>query len=163
MQLFIALPSLLFLDLHGSQHGCGLLPLHHAKAWGINPLPPFFKIPHPPTLPANWSSQVFLINRNATVKLSSINTIHVKQQHNVGFFIFRFTLKYILGIIKYMLGNVYNTFILQGKFCILCCIQRNPSHIITKQFLRKDFSLEQLKIDTYWLLCKQKNSISINQ
>ena len=97
MQLFIALPSLLFLDLHGSQHGCGLLPLHHAKAWGINPLPPFLKIPHPPTLPANWSSPVFLINRNATVKLSSINTIHVKQQHNVGFFIFKFTLRYMLG------------------------------------------------------------------
>ena len=31
--------------------------------------------------------------------LSSINTIHVKQ-HNVGFFVFKFTL-------KYMLGNVY--------------------------------------------------------
>ena len=55
---------------------------------GINPLfenhppPPFLKISHPPscppTLPANPSSQVFLINRNATVKLSSINTIHVK-------------------------------------------------------------------------------------
>ena len=42
--------------------------------------PQFVKIPHPPTLPANWSSQVLLINRNATVKLSSINTIHVKQQ-----------------------------------------------------------------------------------
>ena len=34
------------------------------------------------------------------MKFSSINTIYVKQQHNVGFFIFRFTL-------KYMLGNVY--------------------------------------------------------
>ena len=62
--------------------------------------PPFFKIPHPPTSPANRSSQVFLINRDATVKLSSINTIHVKQQHNVGFFSFQFFL-------KYMLGNVY--------------------------------------------------------
>ena len=39
----------------------------------------------------------FLVNRNATVKLSSINTINVKQQHNVGFFIFKFTLKYMLG------------------------------------------------------------------
>ena len=55
---------------------------------GINPLfenhpPPHFLKSHipppaPPTLPANPSSQVFLINRNATVKLSSINTIHVK-------------------------------------------------------------------------------------
>ena len=62
--------------------------------------PHFLKSPIPQTLPTNWSSQVFLINRNATVKLSSINTIHVKQQHNVGFFIFKFTL-------KYMLGNVY--------------------------------------------------------
>ena len=31
--------------------------------------PPFLKIPHPPTLPTNRSSQVFLINGNATVKL----------------------------------------------------------------------------------------------
>ena len=62
--------------------------------------PPFLKISHPPTLPTNRSSQVFLINRNVTVKLSSMNTIHVKQEHNVGFSIFKFTL-------KYMLGNVY--------------------------------------------------------
>ena len=62
--------------------------------------PQFLKIPHPHTLPANLPSQVFLISTNATVKLSSINTIHVKQQHNVGFFIFKFTL-------KNMLGNVY--------------------------------------------------------
>ena len=46
----------------------------------------FFKISHPPrphspTLPINWSSQVFLTNRNAAVKFSSINTIHVKQQY----------------------------------------------------------------------------------
>ena len=63
-------------------------------------IPPFFKIPHPPPLTENQSYQVFLINRNATVTLSSINTIHVKQQHNVDFFISKFTL-------KYMLGNVY--------------------------------------------------------
>ena len=44
-----------------------------------NPLKPL-KIPYPLTLPANWSSQVFSININATVKLSSINTIHVKKQ-----------------------------------------------------------------------------------
>ena len=43
------------------------------------------------------------------------------------------------------------------------CIQRNPSHIISKQLGRKDFSMEQLKIDSYKLLCKQKNSISITQ
>ena len=67
----------------------------------------FLKIPHYPNLPANWSSKVFLINRSATVRLSSINTIHIKRQHNVGFFIFKFTRKYMRGIIKYMLRNVY--------------------------------------------------------
>ena len=67
----------------------------------------FLKSPHPHTLTANRSSQVSSINRNATVKLSSINTIHVKQQYNVGFFIFKFTLKYMLGVIKHLLGNVY--------------------------------------------------------
>ena len=47
------------------------------------------------------------------LKLSSTNTIHVKQQHKVGFFIFKFTIKYMLGnvyinkIHEYMLGNVY--------------------------------------------------------
>ena len=51
------------------------------------PPPPFLKIPHPLTLPTNRSFQVFLNNRNATVKLSSINTV--------------------LGIIKCMLSNVY--------------------------------------------------------
>ena len=43
------------------------------------------------TLLTNRESQVFLINRNATVKLSSINIIHVKK--HVAFFIFKFTLK----------------------------------------------------------------------
>ena len=41
---------------------------------------------------------VFLIDRNATVKLSSINTIHVNQQHNVSFFVIKFTLKYMLHV-----------------------------------------------------------------
>ena len=58
-------------------------------------------------------------------------------------------------------------FILQGRFFpsfqFLCCIQRNPSHITSKQLGRKDFSLEQLPIDSYKLLCKQKNPISISQ
>ena len=48
-------------------------------------------------LPTNRPSKVFLINRNAAVKPSSINAIHVKQQHNVGFFIFKFVLKEMLG------------------------------------------------------------------
>ena len=41
-----------------------------------------------------------LFKKNATVKISLINTIHVKRQHEVGYFIFKFTL-------KFMLGNVY--------------------------------------------------------
>ena len=92
-------------------------PTFHPPIFRI-PLPHFLKSPHPPTSPANPSSQVFLINRNGTVKLSSINTIHVKQQHIVGFFIFKFThfifhkfhfhfQKHMLVIIKYMLGNGY--------------------------------------------------------
>ena len=48
-------------------------------------------------------------------------------------------------------------------FQFLCCIHRNPSHLISKQQGRQDFSMEQLPIDFYMLLCKQKNSISINQ
>ena len=59
--------------------------------------PPFLRIPHLPILPTNRLSQVFLFNRNATVKLSFINTIHIKQQHNFGPFIFKVTLKYVLG------------------------------------------------------------------
>ena len=39
----------------------------------------------------------FFININGTVQLSSINAIHVKQQNNVGFFIFKFILKYMPG------------------------------------------------------------------
>ena len=62
---------------------------------------------------------------------------------------------------------IYNTFILQGRFVpslqLLCCTQRNPSHLIPKQLGKKDFSMEQLRIDSFMLLCKQKNSISINQ
>ena len=127
-----------------------------------------FKTPHPCTFPANRSSQVFLINRNGTVKLSSINTIHVKQQHKIGFSIFPFT-------IKYMLGNVYvnKMHVRQciSSFCrgfpILSISLLYPKESFTfscfEQLGRKDFSMEQLPIDSYMLLCKQKNSISINQ
>ena len=104
------------------------------------------------------------------MKLSSINTIHVKQQHNVGFFIFRFTL-------MYMLSNVYINKIHSMQylyiirlycrkifpiFQFLCCIQRNPSLLISKHLGRKYFSMEQLQIDSYMLLCKEDNSFSIN-
>ena len=63
--------------------------------------PSICRISHPATLTANRSFQVFLLKKKATVKLRSIYTIHVKQQHNAGFFIFKFTLKYIL------VGNVF--------------------------------------------------------
>ena len=139
----------------------------------ITRIPPFLKIPHPPTLPANQSSQVFLINRNATVKLSSINTIHVfLQQHNVGFFIFKFPLKNVLGNVYINKVHARQCLYIISLYCregfshpfkFLCCIQRNPSHIISKQLGRKDFSVEQLPIDSHKLLCKQKNSISISQ
>ena len=55
------------------------------------------KIPYFPTLLVNWSYQVLLSSRNATVKLSSINIIHLKQQYKNGFSIFKLTLKYLLG------------------------------------------------------------------
>ena len=62
---------------------------------------------------------------------------------------------------------VYSKFILWGRFFpffqFLCCIQRNPSRLISKQLRRKGFSMEQLPTDSYMLLFKQKNYISINQ
>ena len=107
--LFLDLESLL-LSLCTTCFGCITVRLRffkdHSLQMDINPPPPllhfkiipptpFLKIPHLFTLPpANQSSQAFLINRNTTVKLSSINIVHVKQQHNVGFFIFKFTLKH---------------------------------------------------------------------
>ena len=45
-------------------------PSHFKIIPPITRIPPFLKIPHPSNLPANRSSQIFLINRNATVKLS---------------------------------------------------------------------------------------------
>ena len=82
------------------------------KTWRLKPVPPspFAPSPQPhihahtaerrgvyTMLLTNRPSQVFLINRNATVKLSSINAVHVKQQQNICFFIFKHTLKYRLG------------------------------------------------------------------
>ena len=62
---------------------------------------------------------------------------------------------------------IYNKFILQGKFFpffqLICCIQRKPSHLISKQPGRKNFSIKQLPIESYMSLSKQKNYISINQ
>ena len=112
------------------------------------------KIPYFPTLLVNWSYQVFLINRNATVKLSSINIIHVKQQHNISFSIFKFTLKYMLGnvyvnkihvgqclyIISSFCGGFphpFNFFVLSKGIITSSCFE---------QLRRKDFSMEQLPI-----------------
>ena len=78
----------------------GYYPLISKSPHPITRIPPFLKVSHLLTLLAIWSSHVFRINKNATVKLGSVNAICVKQQHNIGFFIFKSTL-------KYMLGNVY--------------------------------------------------------
>ena len=67
-----------------SQDETKLVYSSHSPYRGITPRPPAPFQNYPPVtspaLPVNRSSQVFFINRNATVKLSSINTIHVKQQ-----------------------------------------------------------------------------------
>ena len=113
---------------------------------------------------------LILIDRYATVKLSLINNICVKQQLNIGFFIFKFTPKYMLGIlIKYMLStvyiyNMYNKSILWGRFFpsfqFLCCIWKSL-HIKT---VRKNFFFNGA-ISSWFLYiqCKWKNFISINQ
>ena len=49
------------------------------------------------------------------------------------------------------------------SFQFFCSIQMNPSLLISKQLGRKYFSVEQPPIESYMLLCKDKNSISINQ
>ena len=77
-----------------------------------------------------------------------------------------------------MLGNVYVDKIYGGQclYIISLCfregfshplsffvVQRNPLCLILKQLGRKDFSMENFPIGSYMLLCKQKNSIWINQ
>ena len=64
----------------------------------------------------------------------------------------------MLTLMKYTLGNgkgfshALNFFV----------IQRNSSGLISKELGGKDFSMEQLPINSFIILCKQKNSISIN-
>ena len=62
----------------------------------------------------------------------------------------------MVGIIKPMTILIYNKFTMLGRFFqsfrFLSFIQWNPSRIISKQLGRKDFSIEQLPIDSYWLL-----------
>ena len=76
-----------------------------------------------------------------------------------------------------MLGNIYiNKIHVRQCLCIcLHCregfshpfnffvVSKNPSHLISQQLGRNDFSIEKLPIHSYFLLCKQNNSISINQ
>ena len=56
--------------------------------------------------------------------------------------------------------------VLQGRFLsffqFLCCIQRNPLYLISKKLGRRIFLMEQLPIDSYMLLRKQKNYIPIH-
>ena len=67
------------------------------------------------------------------MKLSSINTIHVKQEHNFGFFIFKFTL-------KYMLSNVYINKI-HARQCLY--ITRNPTRYNNRDdLLQLSFTLK---------------------
>ena len=104
------------------------------------------------------------------LKLSSVNSIQLKQQHNVGFLIFKVTL-------KYMLSNGYIDEIHARQcLCIMCLYCREGfSHAFNffvvskgilhayfqKQLGKKDFSTEQLPIASYMLLCKQKNPFQL--
>ena len=114
--------------------------------------PPISQNPLSPSLPANQSSHVFLVNRNATVKLSSTNTIHVKQQHNLGFFIFKITL-------NYMLSNVCITKI-HPRHCLYISLYHrdNFSHFFN---FFECFSMEQLSIDSYRKYTKQLFNTSL--
>ena len=152
-----------FLVLHFSYY--------HSPLRGINPplfqiithywdfLPPHFLKSPSPTLPANNSSQVFIINRNATVTLSLINRL-CKTPSQCWLFHFKFTLKHMLDTINTCQVMFIYKLILPGRFSLsfqfLCCIQKNPSCLTSKQLARKDFSMQQLPVDSYMLLCKQK-------
>ena len=99
----------------------------------ITRIPPFLKIPHPLTLPANQSSQVFPINRNATVKLNSINAIHVK--HHVRFFILKFTLEYILGNVYINKIHAMQCFYIISLYCRKGFFHRLNFFIVSKGIL----------------------------
>ena len=58
--------------------------------------PPFLKSPQPPPLPHLTGKSViqsFPLSTKMQLELSSINTIYVKQQHNIDFLIFKFSVK----------------------------------------------------------------------
>ena len=122
----------------------------------------FHKTPDPPILLANWSSQVFLITRNATVKLSSINIIHVKQQHNVGFFILNFLVKYMPGNVyinkihaRQCLGKVFPILSISLLF-LKTCFRSNFKTAWRKRFFNGATS-------NWFLYVSRNNYISINQ
>ena len=60
-----------------------------------------------------------------------------------------------------MLANVlyiislYFREVIFPSFQFLSCIQKNPSCLISKQLGTKDFSMEQLPIDSYILRCNK--------
>ena len=72
----------------------------------LNHPPPIIRIPSyfvkSPIHPFYWQISLpkFSSLPEMQLKLSSINIIHAKHQHNVGFFIWKF-------IVKFMPGNVY--------------------------------------------------------
>ena len=75
--------------------------------------------------------------RKESPQLSSINTIHVKQQNKVGFFIFKFTL-------KCMLGNVYinKIYAMQCLYIIRLYFREGLSHpsTITLLYPKESFT-----------------------
>ena len=89
---------------------------HPAISKSCPPPRHFLKFPIPPPY-RQIGHPKFSLLTEMQLKLNSINTIHVKQQTNVGFLIFKFTL-------KYMLGNVYINKI-HARQCLyiisLCC------------------------------------------
>ena len=62
--------------------------------------PPISKCPPPPPSIIRISRFLKFPISSPYQQMPNLNTIHVKQQSSVGFLIFKFTL-------KYMLGNVY--------------------------------------------------------
>ena len=66
-------------------------------------------------------------------------------------------------LIKYMLGKFYmNCVYIGGEVFLMLSISLLFPKESFKTAGKKDFSMEQLSIDSYMLLCKQKKSISSN-
>ena len=80
----------------------GLYPLSRRQIFGKtkNLIPPLLGFPHFLKFSIPPPYQQIGHPKFSLSKQMQINTVHVKQQHTVDFFIFKFTL-------KYMVGNVY--------------------------------------------------------